>query len=376
MEHIMSDEKPIDQTPDTHSKRIRFGQTETSRLKAASAPRADKDSTTLPTAAKPVSKPAPGRTSVIDPMTLRDTNTSKVKRVQAAKDSSPLATVSLPGAGSPLKKTETVQLKVVQQKKKELDQDMNPSSTVRLKAPGGTAGPSIAIPKTRPGGVPRDTMKISLPTLDKKEPTEEAPSPATMGDSSTVQVKPLSSAPPPVPGNDTVATSGQTAVGKEKPATVKTSTTVLERVKPKKKEEGSADETASSVSSEAANTVAAPKAGGGRTLKIRGGKSARTIKVRSDGSSAKTVAVKDMPTSPDEAKTVKVEEAPSGLKLKSRQEPLGEAAIAGLAPVTGDNRKGRPGILYTLGAVASFVALGVTVYFTLTQALKYIILID
>ncbi|MDT8391615.1 MAG: hypothetical protein RRC34_14030 [Lentisphaeria bacterium] len=362
----MSDEKPIDQTPDTHSKRIRFGQTETSRLKTAGAGKTNQDDTTLPTTAKPVPKPAPGRTSVVDPMTLRDTNTSKVKRVQAARDSSPLATVSLPGAGGPLRKTETVQLKVVQQKKKELDQDMNPASTVRLKAPGGAAGPSISIPKPRPGAVPRDTMKISLPTLDKKEVGKaDSPQPA-MGDSPTVQVKPVT--PPPVPSHDTATAI---AAETEKPATVKTSTTVLERVKPKTRDEGSADETASSVSSETAKTVAVPKADGGRTLKIRGGKSARTIKVKSD-TSAKTIAVDDLPDSSDEAKMVKVDDVPPGLKLKSRQQPLGEAAIAGPAPLSAVTGKGRPGILYTLGAVASLVALGVTVSFTLTQVLKYI----
>lgn len=358
----MSDEKPIDPNSDDRSND--FEQTETSRLKRVASGSKDNGPTTLPTAAKPVPKPAPGRTSVVDPMTLRDTHTSKVKRVKAARDSGPLSTVSLPGSGGPLKKTETVQLKVVQQKKKELDQDMNPASTVRLKAPGESSGPSISIPKKRSDAVPRDTLKISLPTLDKKAAEEKVPGTSTVDKRAGGQAE---DAPPAVS-----SASAETASPQEKPKPVKTSTTVLEKVKPKKESEGSADETASSLSAKTSSTVSVPKGGGGRTLKIRGGQSARTVKVKSGGA-AKTVQVKDQPPAPDEVKTVKVEGTPPGLKFKSRQQQAVEDTSVP-QPVSGaaGSEKAAPGIIYTLGAAASFAALGVTVYFTLTQALKYV----
>lgn len=344
---------------DTDSKRIKFRKTETSRLKAVVEESGkDKDKVTLPTTAKPVPKAPPGRTSVVDPMALRDTNTSKVKRVQAAKDSSPLATVSLPSEGGEHKKTETVQLKVVQQKKKELDEEMSPSSTVRLKAPG--TGPSVAIPKARPAATPRDTMKISLPKLEKKE--SEPPG----GDSATVSLKPAptESPVPPVEAQKTAKVAA--------PPTVKTSTTVLEKARPKKKTqdtESTAD--TATADGEAKKTVSAPKSGSGRTLKIRSGaKSARTVKLKA-ADSDKTVAV-ETPEA-EESKTVKLEEAPKGLKLKSRQAPLGEAPMVSEAAKARVRKTEAPGVLYTLGAAATLVAIGATTYFLVMQTIAYLL---
>lgn len=354
----MSDEEK--NTPDTHSKRIRFRKTETSRLKSVSdTSEQPQDQTSQPTTAKSVPKPPPGRTSVVDPMALRDTNTSKVKRVQAAKDSSPLATVTLPGIGGVPKKTETVQLKVVQQKKRELDQEMSPASTVRLKGPTG-AGPSVALPKPRPGSTPRDTMKISLPTLEKKtEPAGDDVQP-------TVAIKPMpaeGAAPRPVP---------QGTAKVEAPPTVKTSTTVLEKATPKKSEPAGESVTDTTTADSGATISVSKPAGGARTLKLRGGpKSAKTLKLKDDAGD-QTVAVADLTS--DEAKTIKVEPSGKGLKFKGRNAALGEVpAVAHQMAAMGKDTSGMPGVFFTVANAAAFVAMGVTTYFLVQQLIAHIL---
>jgi len=310
---------------------------------------------------------------VVDPMALRDTSTSKVKRVQAAKESGPMATVSLPGTGSPLRKTETVQLKVVQQKKKELDEEMNASSTVRLQAPG--SGPSVNVPRPRPLSPPtRDTMKISLPKIDKKGGPSET--------DSTVAVKPVAVAVPTVRAETapTVhAEPGQTAKLEAQPV-VKTSTQVLEKATAAAAK-GTPPPGSTTVTADAVDaTVPAGEestAAGNRTLKLRaGGKAARTLKVKSDGSD-KTVAVGEEGDAGDGAATVKVEDAPpagrSGLKLKGRQQPLGEAPMVAQTMPGREVNSGSPGLLFTLASAATVVALGALTYFLVNQMIAHIL---
>ncbi len=343
---------------ETGSRRITFKKTETSRLKSVgeeggkAAPPA-----ALPTTAKPAGGRAPERTAVVDPMALRDTHTSKVKRVQAVRDSGPLAT-TVPGEPGDGRKTETVQLKVVQQKKKEIADMMSPASTVRLRAPvppGQAAAPEIEVPRPRPVATARETLKIPVPAGDGAAApgpagTAAAP-PAEDRKTSTRPIQKLR-VPPPAP--------------EEKAAAVKTVPVVVPPA---------AGATPDSV--EEAEGEAGAKAR--HTLKLRGGaKTSKTIKVQAGGRKETGGTVAVPPEAQGEAAdTVKVEE-PAGerklMKLKGKAaRELGTAPVVARTMPRPQVSREEPGVGFTLAAAASLLAMAALTYFLVVQVMAHVL---
>jgi hypothetical protein len=227
-------------TEDPKRKKLRFKKTETSRLKTgAAAQQSAQEEEELSAAEEPeaaVPEQEGNVPEVTDPLALRDTHTSKVRRVPAGKESSPLATAVLPATPSAEKKTETVQLKVVQQKKKEIADMISPSSTVRLRAPGKAAPPQDA-----GAGTAGETVKVSPPEEGEKAMEGEAA------------------------GKRKTATQSMKKVGAEKPS---------EAEAPAVKKQTGAAATVQAEKPEAG------EGGPGKTLKLRtGGKAGRTLKV-------------------------------------------------------------------------------------------------
>ena len=131
---------------------------------------------------QPVVKPKADLKSgddVLDPMTLRDSDTSKLKKI---KPKSSTQTISLDSENI----SDTVHLKVIKEKKKQLAGILTASQTIRLrppsdsgktqvpnsagtmKLPSPTAGGTVNMP---PGGSPAGTLKINMPATSSESGT-------------------------------------------------------------------------------------------------------------------------------------------------------------------------------------------------------------
>lgn len=349
--NVGSGKKESDKTPKTETSRLKIpqpAQDETTGAKPASDNQAGGGT-------KMVSPQKDDDSKVTDPMSLRDTNTSKVRRVSGGKSGSD-ATAVTPGSadsGEEEHKTETVQLKVVQEKKKQIADMMNPSSTVRLRSPGGKRGK---------GGADTGTGKASGAESGSTGGDEPQKEPTTKGK------KPDSTQP-------TAAEAGKS----------KTSTQPLKKLTPREKEaEGKESEAGKTVKARGEQTKPASAKTGGRTLKIKkGGRAAKqAAKARggtSEGESSQTVKISSSEATgqaaPSEAgKTVKAEEK-AGLRLKQRPETVTEeeeteAPIA--QPAVISKAAEEPGIALSVANVAAFAATGVLLYFLIQQAITHI----
>ena len=335
--------------PKTETSRLKIpkpDQDETAGAKVASGDQSDAET-------RPVSSRKDDDSKVTDPMSLRDTNTSKVRRVSGGK-SAPDATAVTPGSsdsGEEEHKTETVQLKVVQEKKKQIADMMNPSNTVRLRSPGGKKGK---------GGIRSGTGKVSAAESDSSGESGVQGKPKKKQDT-----KPESTQP-------------RTAEAGDKS---KTSTQPLKKLTAKK-------EGAEGKESEAGKTVKArgdqAAKSGGRTLKIKkGGRAAKQrAKARSGASEdepSQTVKLSSSEAtgkaaSSEAGKTVKADEKP-GLRLKQRPEAAAETEETGAPaaqPAVISKAEAEPGIALSVANVAAFVATGVLLYFLIQQAITHI----
>ncbi len=326
---------------DAKRKKLRFKKTETSRLKTgATAVPGEGDNEVVPDA---VSQPetgemteaglvggAPeiaiaGETGITDPMAMRDTNTSKVRRISADKESSPLATAVVPGTTEHEKKTETVQLKVVQQKKKEIASMISPGSTVRLRMPGKSAGPERSDAEARKPIVPNDTLKLAGP-----------PSPPDEQVAGEVPTEPTMAAE-----DKRTATQTLPKIGSKKPLLESAAAQTVAVSPPS---DASVDEP----EGEAGGTTLKT---GGRTLKLRGGKSSRTVRIPSgserDGG----------------ASTVRVpgDEMPEGASLDITA-----------ARVTTSTGRQEPGVGFTIAAFITLAAVAGLVIMLTLQYLTHI----
>lgn len=330
----MAEENKTSGTSDGTGKRkkLRFKKTETSRLKTAGAGEqpSPADEAQVP---PPQASGEQAEQKVDDPMALRDTHTSKVRRVQAGKDTGPTATAVPPGSVDELKKTETVHLKVVQQKKKEIADMMSPGSTVRLRAPGvKKSGPAPAAKK----GTERDTIKVSPP--EPRQPADKEPAEA------------------PAPSSTVKA---------EKPSEKKTSTQALKKVTAKSADDDAEKTTAvpPPAAEQAGEADSGEKAATGRqTLKLRGtGKAGRTVKVPSGKDAA--------------AGTVQLKRGRDGTETQELPAPQGvPGAVPGVpGPAPRTAAGAQPGVMFTLAAVAAAAALGVAVFFMITQLMTHIV---
>jgi hypothetical protein len=282
-------------------RKLTFKKTETSRLKTTGAPPPEEAEETKASEAAVEAQPPVEQTAIVDPMALRDTHTSKVRKVDATRESSPLATAVTPGTVEPEKKTETVQLKVVQQKKKEIADMISPASTVRLRAPGKAAGLKPE-PAAEPPPTAQETLKIKLPQMPVPTPTAPAAE---------------DTAPPPPP------------------APAKTSTKTLKTVEAQAAEPAAEAGPAETIKVEPpAPGEEAPAAGGGakRTLKLKGGKGGRTLKVKPQAGDAGEETV----------------------SLEAGEPVPGAPPLP--APQLAAARAAEPGVGFTIGAVITLIA--------------------
>ena len=131
---------------------------------------------------QPVVKPKDDLSSgedVLDPMTLRDSDTSKLKKI---KPKSSTQTISLDSENI----SDTVHLKVIKEKKKQLAGILTASQTIRLRPPSESgkvqppsaaetmkvsnpaAGGTVNMP---PQGSPAGTLKINMPATSSESGT-------------------------------------------------------------------------------------------------------------------------------------------------------------------------------------------------------------
>ena len=124
-------------------------------------------------------------TTVVDPMTMRDSDTTRLKRMKPK------------GSGGESDVTDTVQLKVVKEKKKKLAGILTASQTIRLRPPSTPGQPQEAAQT----GDSSKTLKLSGGNTDNVETTKLAKETASNqtlklnsspseSDSGTVKVSP------------------------------------------------------------------------------------------------------------------------------------------------------------------------------------------
>ena len=322
-----------------HDKQSETPKTETSRLKInrpdQKKPDTDKASEVQSAggAGKPPEKTGE-ETTLTDPMSLRDTNTSKVKRVKGTKEG-PGATAVVPGSsesGDQEHATDTVQLKVVQQKKKEISDMMSPASTVRLRSPGDKRAKSG---DRQSPGLGTDKEKLE----QGEDAAQSASAPNKKDDTSTKQLKKVTD-------------------------------------KTKAEEQRGTPEKTVRLPSQKGGVKPQPPSKAGRTLKIKtgtGGSPRRTTKTGGAQSEASKSAA-------DSGQTVKVSGGASqtvpagGLRLKKQAESKPaeqqESAISQPAPMP--IPQSQPGWGVTIAALVAFAGAGVLLYFLIEQTVKHI----
>lgn len=293
----------------------RFEKTESSRIKKAEI---NDDVNT-----QPVVKPKGDLNSgeeVLDPLTLRDSDTSKLKKI---KPKSATQTIDLDSENI----SDTVHLKVIKEKKKQLAGILTASQTIRLRPPSSPSGgsspgtpqssqtlkiapnaPSPAGTVNMPpaGGAPAGTLKINMPASSTESGTIKVSKPnfAESSSAGTLKIK----SPVAVDGG---ASAGGTLKIKSAAATASASGTL------KLKSAGGSDE----------------------TLKIAGGdKKGGTLKLKAKSTvGGGTGAVK---------------------RHSARDEDVEEVE----AYTEVEDPKAKPGVFMTLSSLVALVAVGTIVF--------------
>ena len=298
----------------------RFEKTESSRIKKAEL---NDDVNT-----QPVVKPKDDLNSgedVLDPLTLRDSDTSKLKKI---KPKSATQTIDLDSENI----SDTVHLKVIKEKKKQLAGILTASQTIRLRppsSPSGSSTPGTQVPQSSQtlkidpnaqapagagtvnmppaGGAPAGTLKINMPASSTESGTIKVSKPNFAENSSagTLKIK----SPVVV---DSGASAGGTLKIKSAAATASASGTL------KLKSAGASDE----------------------TLKIAGGdKKGGTLKLK-----AKSTVGGG--TAPVKRHSARAEEDVEDVEAYTEVE----------------DPKAKPGIFMTLSSLVALVAVGTIVF--------------
>jgi hypothetical protein len=312
----------------------------------------DSDATAMlrPAAPRPQTE-VPG---IQDPMALRDSDTSRLARIKPGQNPND------PNIGRRSKDdtldTETVHLKVIKEKKKQLAGILSASQTIRLRP---SSGPDSA-PAPR---VPGLAQRGSSAPASKKTLKVKAPSPEELKDTRTAALK------------------RQSASTEEPDKHVKRPTLKIK-----------APTITSDTPTQDSDAVPAP-GGVKSTLKIKaptsppaaaqapsGAESAppqkSTLKIKAP--SGPPGAPERSPIADEPGKTVK-QEVPTKkdrtLKLRSKRDRTADGAsetgtAATAVPEEFADSGVRPGILYILSAVASLALIGGAVYFSITSYLE------
>lgn len=313
----------VDDKDVSHDKKImqgtnRFEKTESSRIQKAEL---NDDVNT-----QPVVKPKVDLNSgedVLDPLTLRDSDTSKLKKI---KPKSATQTIDLDSENI----SDTVHLKVIKEKKKQLAGILTASQTIRLRPPSSPSGastpgtqaqssqtlkidPNAAKPagtvNMPPQGAPAGTLKINMPASSTESGTIKVSKPnfAESSSAGTLKIK----SPVSV---DSGASAGGTLKIKSAAATASASGTL------KLKSAAGSDE----------------------TLKIAGGggdKKGGTLKLKAKS----TVGGGTQP----------------GVKRHSARD---EESVEEVAYAEVEDPKAKPGIFMTISSFVALVAVGTIVF--------------
>lgn len=253
--------------------------------------------------------------SVLDPLTLRDSDTSKLKKI---KPKSATQTINLDSENI----SDTVHLKVIKEKKKQLAGILTASQTIRLRPP---SSPQTPAPQSA------STLKISNP----------APAP-----SGTVNLPPQNSPAGTLKINMPASSSESGTIKVAKPNFAETSSAGTLKIK-------SPD--ASTSSGGTLKIKAAPTASASGTLKLKAAAgSDQTVKMGDDKKGG-TLKLKAKSTVSQPAQSVKQKSATQVRKA--------EADLA----ATQDDPKANPGIFITLSSVATLAAAATIVFFLVTS---------
>jgi hypothetical protein len=177
--HKNFDDTSVDK--DILKKTSRFNKTDSTRIKKSEL----NDDVKTQAVVKAQPKLAAAE-EVLDPMTLRDSDTSKLKRI---KPKSSTQTISLDSENI----SDTVHLKVIKEKKKQLAGILTASQTIRLRPPSesGRAAPPVSAGTLKlsnsasggtvnlpPGSSPAGTLKINMPATSSESGTIKVSKPS------------------------------------------------------------------------------------------------------------------------------------------------------------------------------------------------------
>ncbi|MCH2205116.1 MAG: hypothetical protein MK132_04495 [Lentisphaerales bacterium] len=190
------DTSSVARDQDILKKTSRFDKTDSTRIKKAEL----NDDVNTQAVVKPKVSLNSGE-DVLDPMTLRDSDTSKLKKI---KPKSSTQTISLDSENI----SDTVHLKVIKEKKKQLAGILTASQTIRLRPPsdsGKTQSPASEDTKMKlgapapggtvnmsPQGSPVGTLKINMPATSSESGTIKVSKPSFPGSqapSGTLKIK-------------------------------------------------------------------------------------------------------------------------------------------------------------------------------------------
>jgi hypothetical protein len=266
---------------------------------------------------QPVVKPKADLKSgkdVLDPMTLRDSDTSKLKKI---KPKSSTQTISLDSENI----SDTVHLKVIKEKKKQLAGILTASQTIRLRPPsesGRATAPvsagTLKLNNPAPGGTvnmppgasPAGTLKINMP--------------ATSSESGTIKVS--------KPNFDDASVASGTLKIKS-PVSVDTGASGGGTLKIK-----------------SASGGAAPSG----TLKLKAASGDQTVRMQGDDKKGGTLKLKGAGASSMNTGSPSVKQAPRSAPQESYDE------------VVGDDPKSQPGIFVTLSSLVALGSLSFTAF--------------
>ena len=299
---------------------------------------------------QPVVKPKEDLNSgeeVLDPLTLRDSDTSKLKRV---KPKSSTQTINLDSENI----SDTVHLKVIKEKKKQLAGILTASQTIRLRPPsapqqapaaGAPQAPqssqTLKISPTAPPPASAGTLKISpgagagagtvsMPPAGAPAGTLKINMPASSSESGTIKVT--------KPNFAEAASSGTLKI--KSPVAVDTGSTVGGTLKIKS---------------------AAATASASGTLKLKAAATAdETVKIAGDDKKGGTLKLKAKSTVSQ----------PAGQTVK-RNAPARQAAVEeDVEFAVEDDPKAKPGIFMTLSSLVALAAVGTIVFKLIDNYMK------
>lgn len=332
--------------------------------------------------------------SITDPMALKDSDTSKFRRVQPEGESEPTVVPAAAPAGAGLdatgldadRPTETVRLKVVREKKKELANILTSSQTVRLR-------PSSVVPPAAEPAQPDTPAATPMP-----------PSAPATGSTVKVELPPGGAPPTPPPPAEAPQLPGQSPAGtlKLRPGGAgksgkldRSASATLKIKAPRPKAATKESEDEASATKTAVPIPVPPEAPASSKLSLKvkptagGGDAGRTVKLPPGlGEAAKpeaepaaeTVASPPVGPIPETGATVQLDTPPapgdakaSGLKLRKSEKPLGQAPIAEATDPGAVKRPtgADPGVMLTLASAAILAAMAGVTYFVVMQFLAH-----